>query len=123
LHGYGGHGLGLEVHDPAQYYGRDGKFAVGDVFTVEPGLYISPDDVALLPDSPKNRAFRARVAPAIEKYKWIGVRIEDDYAITEQGVENMSAGAPREIAEIEALMAGPRSELPGGGGCGARAAR
>jgi Xaa-Pro aminopeptidase len=123
LHGYGGHGIGLEVHDPAQYYGRDGKFGVGDVFTVEPGLYISPDDVALLPDSPKNRAFRTRVAPAVEKYKWIGVRIEDNYAITEQGVENLSAGAPREIGEIEALMAGPRLELPGGGRCGARAAR
>jgi Xaa-Pro aminopeptidase len=120
LHGYGGHGIGLEVHDPAQYYGPNGKFGVGDVFTVEPGLYISPDDFALLPDTPKNRAFRARVAPAVEKYKWIGVRIEDDYALTDSGLEHLSAGAPREISEIEALMSQPRSELPGGGRCGAR---
>jgi Xaa-Pro aminopeptidase len=120
LHGFGGHGIGLEVHDPAQYYGRSGKFEVGDVFTVEPGLYISPDDIAALPDTPKNRAFRARVAPAVEKYKWIGVRIEDDYAITDSGLENLSAGAPREISEIEALMRQPRSELPGGGRCGSR---
>jgi len=120
LHGYGGHGIGLEVHDPAQYYGPNGKFGVGDVFTVEPGLYISPDDFALLPDTPKNRAFRARVAPAVEKYKWIGVRIEDDYALTDSGLEHLSAGAPREISEIEALMRQPRTELPGGGRCGAR---
>lgn len=120
LHGFGGHGIGLEVHDPAQYYGRDGKFGVGDVFTVEPGLYISPDDVALLPDTPRNRAFKAKVRAAVEKYKWIGVRIEDDYAITDSGVEHMSSGVPREIDEIEALMREPRIELPGGGRCGAR---
>jgi Xaa-Pro aminopeptidase len=123
LHGFGGHGIGLEVHDPAQYYGRDGKFGVGDVFTVEPGLYISPDDIAALPDTPRNRALRAKIAPAVEKYKWIGVRIEDDYAITPTGVENLSAGAPREISEIEALMAQPRTELPGGGRCGVRGAQ
>lgn len=123
LHGYGGHGIGLEVHDPAQYYGRQGKFGVGDVFTVEPGLYISPDDIALLPDTPKNRAMRAKIGPAVEKYKWIGVRIEDDYALTDSGLENLSVGAPREISEIEALMREPRSELPGGGRCGGRAAR
>ena len=122
LHGYGGHGIGLEVHDPAQYYGPTGKFGVGDVFTVEPGLYISPDDIALLPDTPKNRALRAKIGPAVEKYKWIGVRIEDDYALTESGLENLSAGAPREMSEIEALMRQPRSDLPGGGKCGARAA-
>jgi Xaa-Pro aminopeptidase len=111
------------VHDPAQYYGRDGKFGVGDVFTVEPGLYISPDDIAALPDTPRNRALRAKIAPAVEKYKWIGVRIEDDYAITPSGLENLSSGAPREIGEIEALMAQPRTELPGGGRCGVRGAQ
>ena len=123
LHGYGGHGIGLDVHDPAHYYGPKGKFEVSDVFTVEPGLYINPDDIARLPDTPKNRAMRARIGPAVEKYKWIGVRIEDDYALTDSGLERLSVGAPREITEIEALMREPRSELPGGGTCGVRARR
>src|SRR5687767_13019233 len=57
-HGFGGHGIGLDVHDPAQYYSRSG-FGVGDVFTVEPGIYIDPDDIAALPDTPRNRALRA----------------------------------------------------------------
>jgi Xaa-Pro aminopeptidase len=122
-HGYGGHGIGLEVHDPAQYYGPKGQFEVGDVFTVEPGIYVSPDDLAALPDTPKNRAMRAKIGPAFEKYKWIGVRIEDDYALTSSGLENLSAGAPREIAEIEALMREPSPDLPGGGKCGASVTR
>jgi len=118
LHGYGGHGIGLEVHDPAQYYNPGNLFKVGDVFTVEPGIYVSPDYIALLPDTPRNRAMRAKIAPAVEKYKWIGVRIEDDYAISEHGVEWLSNGAPREISEIEALMRQPSPQLPGGGTCG-----
>jgi Xaa-Pro aminopeptidase len=118
-----GHGIGLEVHDPAQYYGPKGQFGVGDVFTVEPGIYISPDDIAAIPDTPRNRAMRAKIGPAFEKYKWIGVRIEDDYALTNSGLERLSAGAPREISEIEALMRGPGLDLPGGGKCGVRARR
>ncbi|MFL5502880.1 MAG: aminopeptidase P N-terminal domain-containing protein [Gemmatimonadaceae bacterium] len=117
-HAYGGHGIGLEVHDPAQYYGEKHQFQVGDVFTVEPGIYVSPDDLAALPDTPKNRAMRAKIGAAFDKYKWIGVRIEDDYALTESGLERLSAGAPREIDEIEALMREASPDLPGGGKCG-----
>ncbi|HJQ12677.1 MAG TPA: aminopeptidase P N-terminal domain-containing protein [Gemmatimonadaceae bacterium] len=118
LHGYGGHGIGLEVHDPAQYYDPGNLFKSGDVFTVEPGVYVAPDYIALMPDTPRNRAMRSRIGPAVEKYKWIGVRIEDDYAVTDNGVEWLSRGAPREIDEIEALMREPSPQLPGGGTCG-----
>jgi Xaa-Pro aminopeptidase len=117
IHGYGGHGIGLDVHDPAQYYTPSG-FGVGDVFTVEPGIYIDPDDIAALPDTPRNRALRAKIGPAVEKYKWIGVRIEDDYALTDSGLEHLSSGVPREMNEIEALMRETGGELPGGGRCG-----
>jgi Xaa-Pro aminopeptidase len=123
LHGYGGHGIGLEVHDPAQYYSASRQFKVGDAFTVEPGIYVAPDFIALLPDTPRNRAMRARIAPAVEKYKWIGVRIEDDYALTDHGLEWLSSGAPREINEIEALMREPSPDLPGGGKCGSQRGR
>ena len=118
IHGYGGHGIGLDVHDPAQYYGPSG-FGVGDVFTVEPGIYVDPDDIAALPDTPRNRALRAKIGVAVEKYKWIGVRIEDDYALTESGLEHLSSGVPREMNEIEAVMRETGGELPGGGRCGA----
>jgi Xaa-Pro aminopeptidase len=119
-HGYGGHGIGLEVHDPAQYYTGDRTFKVGDVTSIEPGIYVDPELIKRLPDTPRNRAMLSKIGPAIEKYKWIGVRIEDNYALTERGVEWLSAGAPREIAEIEALMAKPDIELPGGGSCRTR---
>jgi Xaa-Pro aminopeptidase len=118
LHGFGGHGIGLEVHDPAQYYEDQHQFGIGDVFTVEPGIYVSPDLLGSLPDTPKNRAFLAKIRPAVRKYSGIGVRIEDDYALTETGLEWMSSGAPREIPEIEALMRRREPELPGGGSCG-----
>lgn len=117
LHGYGGHGIGLEVHDPAQYYQAAHRFEPGDVFTVEPGLYFSPDLLASLPDTPRNQAMLAKVRPAFEKYKGIGVRIEDDYALTGSGLEWLSTGAPREIADVEALMQQRVPDLPGGGGC------
>lgn len=119
VHGYGGHGIGLEVHDPAQYYeGQDHKFGAGDVFTVEPGIYISPDLLASLPDTPKNRMMLARIRPAVEKYKGIGIRIEDDYALTGNGLEWLSKGVPREIPEVETLMREAEPELAGGGTCG-----
>jgi Xaa-Pro aminopeptidase len=116
-HGYGGHGIGLDVHDPAQY-SRGQAFQVGDVFTVEPGLYFSEQLINSLPDTPRNRAMLARIRPAFEKYKGIGVRIEDDYALTESGLEWMSKESPREIGEIEALMRQRSAGLPGGGSCG-----
>ncbi len=117
-HGYGGHGIGLEVHDPVQYYDAPNEFRSGDVFTVEPGLYFSPSLLASLPDTPKNRAMLAKIGPAFKKYQGIGVRIEDDYALTDAGLEWLSAGAPREIVEVEALMRQREPALPGGGTCG-----
>ncbi len=96
-----GHGIGLEVHDPDQYYG--GPIAVGSAFTLEPGIYVRADVLDHLPATPRNRALIARLRPAVERYKNIGVRIEDDYLVTARGVEWVSR-APREIDEIEALM-------------------
>jgi len=102
IHGIS-HGLGLAVHDPAQFYYGARTYQPGDAFTIEPGIYLSTRALAALPDTPRNRAYIARVRPILLKYENTGVRIEDDYVVTQNGVERISAGAPREISEIEAL--------------------
>jgi len=117
-HGYGGHGIGLEVHDPAQYYTAPNAFRPGDVFTVEPGIYITPAMLDRLPDTPRNRAMIARLRPVMQRFANIGVRIEDDYALTAGGLEWLSKDAPRDPDAVEALMAQPSPPLPGGGTCG-----
>jgi Xaa-Pro aminopeptidase len=103
IHGIN-HGIGLEVHDPAQFYSGDQTFQVGDAFTIEPGIYVSQAMLDALPDTPKNRAFRAKVKDVVPRYANSGVRIEDSYLLTERGLERISSGAPREIEDIEALM-------------------
>jgi Xaa-Pro aminopeptidase len=109
FHGVG-HGIGLDVHDATQYSGGRGGGAgikPGDAFTIEPGIYIDARRIALLSDTPKNRAFITRMRAVIAKYDGIGVRIEDDYMATPRGVERITS-AVREISEIEALMQPPR---------------
>ncbi|CAM4372432.1 Xaa-Pro aminopeptidase [Pseudoalteromonas ostreae] len=87
MHGLG-HWLGLDVHDVGDYK-KDEKerpFEAGMVLTIEPGLYVSLD------------------AQAPEQYKGIGIRIEDNLLVTEQGHENLTLSVPKSISEIEALM-------------------
>ena len=85
------HMLGLDVHDcdgaRNENY-RDGKLRAGMILTVEPGLYIHPDD---------------ELFPA--KYRGIGVRIEDDVLVTDTGCEVLSGALPTQIDEVEAWMA------------------
>jgi Xaa-Pro aminopeptidase len=101
-----GHGIGLEVHDVGGYsYSPTGRFQEGEVFTIEPGIYVSTTLLDMLPDTPENRAFIAKVRPAVERFNHTGIRIEDDYLVTATGVEWLSR-APRDIAEIEAAMQG-----------------
>lgn len=101
IHGIS-HGLGLAVHDPLQAYYGDKTFQEGDAFTIEPGVYVNTRLLDILPDTPKNRAFKSAVQGAVLRYQNTGVRIEDDYVITAKGLEWISR-APREIDEIEAL--------------------
>ena len=111
IHGIS-HGIGLEVHDPVSFY-FDGRFSPGDVLTIEPGIYVNANVFDLLPDTPKNRAFIAAVAGAVERYHAIGIRIEDNYLVTESGVERLST-APREADLVEAAMAGGEIAEAGG---------
>jgi Xaa-Pro aminopeptidase len=106
MHGLG-HGVGLNVHDP-DVSQVGGRFLPGSAVTIEPGIYVRADVFDHLRDTPANRAMIARLRPALERYRNIGVRIEDVFILDERGVERVSSGAPREIAEIEALMAETR---------------
>ncbi|WP_210479361.1 aminopeptidase P family protein [Naasia sp. SYSU D00948] len=85
------HHLGIDVHDCAkarrELY-REGLLKPGMVFTIEPGLYFQPDDLTVP-----------------EEFRGIGVRIEDDVLVTENGVENLSAAIPRTADEVEAWIA------------------
>ncbi len=85
------HHLGLDVHDCAQARRElylDAEIVPGMVFTIEPGLYFKAEDLAVP-----------------EEYRGIGVRIEDDIHVTDEGAENLSAALPREPDEVEAWMA------------------
>ncbi|MHB1298590.1 MAG: aminopeptidase P family protein [Gemmatimonadaceae bacterium] len=109
MHGLG-HGIGLDVHDPEQYYST-GVIDVGSAFTIEPGVYVRANLMDIIPDTPKNQAMKQRIAPAFAKYSGIGVRIEDDYLVTPTGVERPSAGVPREIADVERETSSARPPL------------
>ncbi|MBE2895796.1 Xaa-Pro aminopeptidase [Pasteurellaceae bacterium HPA106] len=86
MHGLG-HWLGLDVHDVGDYgCERDRTFEPNMVLTVEPGLYLSEKL-----DIP-------------ERYKGIGVRIEDNILITETGNKILTAAVPKEPEDIERLM-------------------
>ncbi|MCM1965487.1 MULTISPECIES: aminopeptidase P family protein [unclassified Streptomyces] len=90
LHGTG-HMLGMDVHDCAAARTEayvDGTLEPGMCLTVEPGLYFQADDLTVP-----------------EEYRGIGVRIEDDILVTEDGNRNLSAGLPRTSDEVEAWMA------------------
>ena len=103
IHGIS-HGLGLAVHDVTQAQYGNHTLQPGDAFTIEPGIYVSTKLLDILPRTTKNVMFIQRVGRAVEKYGNTGVRIEDDYIVTEQGVERITAAAPREAADIEALI-------------------
>jgi Xaa-Pro aminopeptidase len=111
IHGIS-HGLGLAVHDATQAEDGDHTFQPGDAFTIEPGIYLSTRLLDILPDTPKNRAFIAKVRDAVAKYQDTGVRIEDDYLVTERGLERITSGVPRELSEVEALIRQRAASIP-----------
>ena len=88
IHGLG-HWLGLDVHDVGAYKvaGEERPFAPGMILTIEPGLYIPTG------------------SPCESKWWGLAVRIEDDLLVTAEGHDNLTELVPKEIAEIEALMA------------------
>ncbi|MBN21708.1 MAG: Xaa-Pro aminopeptidase [Bdellovibrionaceae bacterium] len=85
-----GHFLGIDVHDVGLYFDKDGeqrKLEPGMVLTVEPGIYCLPSD---------------ELCP--EKYRGIGVRIEDDILVTDSGHENLTGALAKEKDDVLSLM-------------------
>jgi Xaa-Pro aminopeptidase len=76
----------------------------GMAFVIEPGLYLRADALDTLPPTPENKAFAEKARPALARYRDIGVRIEDSFLLTESGLRNLSAAAPRAPAELEAFL-------------------
>ncbi len=90
-----GHWLGMDVHDVGDYKigGVWRELEPGMCMTVEPGIYIADDNEAVE-----------------ERWRGIGVRIEDDVVVTAEGCRILTGGVPKSVAEIEALMAAARSQ-------------
>jgi Xaa-Pro aminopeptidase len=114
---YPWHYLGIDVHDVGRYVNDSTftarEFETGMVVTMEPGLYISRSMMEIVknhewfaidfPDE-EVKAFFEKVQPVAEKYFDMGIRIEDDILVTKDGNEVLSAKAPKERKDIEAIM-------------------
>jgi len=85
-----GHWLGMDVHDVGVYKldGASRPLIAGMVTTVEPGIYIDPEDLDIAP-----------------QWRGIGVRIEDNILVTDHGYRNLTANLPVSVADIETIMA------------------
>ncbi len=91
-----GHWLGMDVHDVGDYK-VGGEWRVleeGMVLTIEPGLYIAPDQKGVA-----------------AKWRGIGIRIEDDVLVTKTGNKVLTSSVPKTVKEIEALMSGKSSSV------------
>jgi Xaa-Pro aminopeptidase len=100
------HWIGMDVHDVGDYRR---PLEPGMTFVIEPGIYVREDFLKNLEETPENKAFAERVRPAVEKYKGIGVRIEDSFLLGETGLTRLSAKVPRTLEEVERLLQARRN--------------
>jgi len=101
------HWLGMNVHDVGDY---GTKLEPGMVFTNEPGIYVRADALDNLPQTTQTEKFKEAIRPAFERYRGLGVRIEDDLVVTETGVRWLTEALPRKMSEVEGFIARVRSQ-------------
>jgi Xaa-Pro aminopeptidase len=92
------HGIGMDVHEPID------RLVPGVAFVVEPGVYVRSDTFARLSADPAQAALVPAIAPAVARFRDLGVRVEDSFLMTPAGPENLSAAAPRAVRDIEKIV-------------------
>jgi len=92
------HGIGMDVHEPL------GALDPGSAFVIEPGLYIRQDTLDRLAADPAQADAARRMAPAVARFRNIGVRIEDSFLMTPTGPEMLSRKAPRSVRQLERIV-------------------
>lgn len=92
------HGIGMDVHESI------GALEPGVAFTIEPGIYVRPDTLDRLAADPSQAAFASAIRPAVERFRDMGIRIEDTFLMTPAGLESLSSKVPTDPDEIERLV-------------------
>lgn len=92
------HGIGMDVHETVT------SLDPGTAFVIEPGVYVRADTVDRLRRMPDWVAFVHRIAPALSRYRDVGVRVEDSFLMTPSGPTMLSDLAPRRVIDIEKVV-------------------
>lgn len=92
------HGIGMDVHEPIE------TLDAGSAFVIEPGVYVRSDAFERLARTPSSQAFIDAVQPAFERYRGIGVRVEDSFLMGSAQAECLSCRVPSRVADIEAVV-------------------
>jgi Xaa-Pro aminopeptidase len=92
------HGIGMDVHDPL------GALDPGAAFVIEPGLYIRPDAFERGSRTAVSETLARTLQPLVDRYRNIGVRVEDSFLMTNEGPVMLSRKAPRRVADIERVV-------------------
>ena len=92
----------MDVHEPV------GTLTPGVTFVVEPGVYIRPDVLDRLRQSPAQAELARAIAPAVARFSGIGIRIEDSILMTANGPEVMSAKTPKRVRDVERMVGSGR---------------
>jgi len=92
------HGIGMDVHESL------GTLEPGVAFTVEPGIYVRPDTLDRLAQNPQQAALAKALRPAVERFRHMGIRIEETVLMTTTGPEILSSKVPKQAVDVERLV-------------------
>jgi len=96
------HGIGMDVHESLR------MLEPGVAFTIEPGIYVRPDTLGRLAQDPGQAELARALQPAVERFRHMGIRIEETVLMTTGGPEILSSKVPKQVSEIEQLVGSGR---------------